>query len=739
MNSSSSNHPLSDPAGHDLWSDVSQSLERFLEAWGLATQPPSVADFLPKKDSPGRDLALIELLKLDLEQRRHSDHPNKTLLEYAQEFPELLRDGEFPTDLLYEEFHHLKQSASVTPAEYAERYPKQRDHILRMVATNDRFETTSILPSRAPAALKPGDQVSDFELVRRLGSGSFATVFLALQRSMQRLVAVKISSDHGKEPETLAKLDHPNIVRVYDQRADEQRRLLVLYMQFLPAGTVQHALERLAKEAPQTWTGHKLVASIDESLKEQGVDIPVDSLQRKQLKDFAWWQVVCLLGSQLADALHYAHSQGVLHRDIKPANILLNESVVPKLADFNVSSCSKVDGASPKAYFGGSLAYMSPEQLEACDPKSERAPDDLDARSDVYSLGIVLWEMLTGSRPFKITGAISHRDSVKVFLAQRLEGIDQLASYGIPESVSSGLVDVLQQCLEPDRENRFATAGQLANRLRLCLNPQAESLLTRSDGMRRFVSMFPLIITVLTVMVPNALAGWFNFVYNYEAIIRPMNASRIFSNVQMFVNCVAFPLGLVIGMLLVWNPAKHIRSRLSTPPTTSAPTKIRRQTLRLGNRLSWLSIIEWSIAGIVYPSAMALAGAPLTGASAFHFFASLTLCGLIAATYPFFGTAAFVLDAWYPLLIRPENDVEVDRDDLDRVEKLSWRYLILAGTIPLASLLILTTWGRAENRLALIVLSAGGLALFAVAFALARSIQNNIKLFRSVAATKKSS
>ena len=83
----------------------------------------------------------------------------------------------------------------------------------------------------------------------------------------------------------------------------------------------------------------------------------------------------------------------MLHRDVKPANVLLTAEPSPKLADFNISFSDKVDGATPAAYFGGSLAYMSPEQLEACNPAHARSADELDGRSDLYSLGMVLWEL----------------------------------------------------------------------------------------------------------------------------------------------------------------------------------------------------------------------------------------------------------------------------------------------------------------------------------------------------------
>ena len=125
------------------------------------------------------------------------------------------------------------------------------------------------------------------------------------------------------------------------------------------------------------------------------------------------------LGIQLAQALDYAHHQGVLHRDVKPANVLLSADGSPKLADFNISFCSQLDGASPAAYFGGSLAYMSPEQIEACNPAHDRQPQDLDGRSDLYALAVVLWELLYGERPFVDDDMASGWTAMLTAMAQR--------------------------------------------------------------------------------------------------------------------------------------------------------------------------------------------------------------------------------------------------------------------------------------------------------------------------------
>ena len=102
--------------------------------------------------------------------------------------------------------------------------------------------TTAIYQNAGKEKLEkihPGDRIDDFELIARLGEGAFAHVFLARQISMQRLVAVKISADHGMEPQTLAQLDHDHIVRVYDQRTVADSGLRLLYMQYVAGGTLR--------------------------------------------------------------------------------------------------------------------------------------------------------------------------------------------------------------------------------------------------------------------------------------------------------------------------------------------------------------------------------------------------------------------------------------------------------------------------------------------------------------------
>src|SRR5207302_10392229 len=137
-----------------------------------------------------------------------------------------------------------KSGEPVDLAEYRRRFPERADELARLLGSDDTIRSTAVM-GRCTGQIDflPGQSVDDFDLLTLLGEGAFAKVFLARQRSMQRLVALKISAARGNEPQTLAQLDHPHIVRVYDQKIVPGGGMRLLYMPYLAGGTLQSVLE----------------------------------------------------------------------------------------------------------------------------------------------------------------------------------------------------------------------------------------------------------------------------------------------------------------------------------------------------------------------------------------------------------------------------------------------------------------------------------------------------------------
>ena len=120
--------------------------------------------------------------------------------------------------MIAEEFHARRRHATAASAgEYLERFPQWKDELVQLIGSDAAAQAIREKAGK-PDLLAAGQTVDDFDLLAAVGEGAFAKVFLARQRSLQRLVALKVSADHGTEPQTLAQLDHPHIVRVYDQR-----------------------------------------------------------------------------------------------------------------------------------------------------------------------------------------------------------------------------------------------------------------------------------------------------------------------------------------------------------------------------------------------------------------------------------------------------------------------------------------------------------------------------------------
>ena len=581
--------------------------------------------------------------------------------------------------------------------------------------------------------LDVGQQIDDFDILVRLGEGAFAAVFLARQRSMQRLVALKVSRDHGSESQTLAQLDHPGIVRVYDQRILPAQRLRLMYMQHVLGGTLQNVLRESCAVPAGLRSGKTLLDVVDESLTKNGQSIPQDSSNRRRLAQFGWPTTVCWLGTRLAVALEHAHRHGVLHRDVKPANVLLDADGFPKLADFNVSFSSKLDGSTPAAYFGGSLAYMSPEQLEASNPDHDRQPDELDGRSDVYSLAVMLWELLAGTRPFGEERVAANMVQTLTQLTERRRaGVPAEAIAALPPDLPGGMKEVLLACLSPDPADRPASAAVMARQLEICLQPRAIRLFRPREGsLRQMFRKAPVWSIILAGALPHVVVSYLNLRFNAAAIIShllPQQQEAFKSQQVVTINIACYTIGILWGCWLAWPVLKTVRwMNWRRPIDISRLPAVRHRSLWLGDYTSWMGYALWIISGLVFPLWLMAVGDSRPGDMRLYaeFFISQVVCGLIAASQDFFTIATVAVEGFYPLFIETGRADEGAVDELLRLKRRANIYLGLAVAAPFLAVMTLAI-GGVTLQWAMTVMPIIGIVGSLAAYRLNSAIQSDI-------------
>ena len=709
---------------------LKRKLAAFSEAWDASPPEPDLAHFLPKSDdSIPRRLALVELIKIDMMRRYQSGDNQATVESYVDRWPELTDSQHpFPVDLIFEAIQiRRRDGQEVDPTVYHEKFPSATAGLKRMLRTTHSINPTTTLNTDAIRThFSAGDRIDDFDLLVKLGQGGFASVFLARQRSMQRLVALKISADQGTEPQTLAQLDHPNIVRVFDQRLVAEEKVRLMYMQYVPGGTLYDVI-RFVKGFPrQDWNGKLLLRAIDKIIQDRGESVDDESESRKAIAECDWPQAVCKIGIQLADALNYASQQGVLHRDLKPANVLMTAQGVPKLVDFNVSFCANLDGVSPSSFFGGSMAYMSPEQLRASNPEDEHEPEALDHRSDLFSLGVVLFELLTGRRPF---GAEPIQSSWTATLKKMVETRESNS-----RTLDSNDVDCpdivfqsIDTSLQGEPRKRQSTGLHLARQLHWGLDRETEAMMSQATHDRsNRLTIYPFFLVAALVVLINMLPTWFVTAYNQAEAI-PNVDTHDFLEVRRWVNLVAFPVGVLMIGGLTWPIAHCIyRLRNKTEPTPQQLLRASRRNVALGFWVGILCAAEWTLAGILYPTIFHFSSLVISWRNAVDFIGSHFLAGILTASYAFFVVTYFALRFWQPWLAR----ASLDANDADGGCPLYPKLLLaipffqaLAASVPMAAMVALVVWGAAENKFALTVLSISGLVGFALMFWLSRKIQ----------------
>lgn len=713
------------------WDLLSQRVDAFITRWEAEQKPPPLAEFLPSEPPVLRRLALVELIKVDLEYRWQEYHLPRTLAEYLAEFPELAAGGGVPCDLIYEEFHIRKQAGQPIDAQrYLEQFPQQAAELGKMLGLDTPHVTTAMFKAQRIVSIEVGQRVDEFDLLKQLGKGAFATVFLAWQTTMQRFVALKVSADQGTEPQTLAQLEHEHIVRVYDQKVLKDRKLRLMYMQHIAGGTLQGVVDAVRRTPSGERSGKLLFQVVDRTLERAGKSPPAESWTRRKLSAASWPTVVCWLGCRLAAALDYAHRRNTLHRDVKPANVLLTDEGSPKLADFNISYNSQIEGTTPAAYFGGSLPYMSVEQLEAC--SHLRKPEELDGRSDVFSLGILLWELLTSSRPFE--DALldqSWSETLEQMTARRKEGVTAATRRQLPSDCPPGLEDTLLRSLAPDRDERYANAGQLARQLELCLRPRTQDLFRpKRAAWRQVVRRHAFAALAVAALLPNAAITLANIIYNRDATGLSEELKQYFGAVMVpTVNAIVYPIGIAVLCYLTWPVGRAVMqlSRQSLSPSTDL-SKIRWRCLEMGEYVAWVSFYGWMATGTLLPlwiDEIELDSPGLDVDRLTLFLMSHALCGLIGATLSFFLVTFLAVRCLYPPLIQTDIDDPRAGADLTRLGRRITYYFGVAVLTPVLAVIWLALHRGSQNSYFL-MMGFVGLVGFGVAYQLTRIIQGDL-------------
>ncbi len=263
-------------------------------------------------------------------------------------------------------------------------------------------------------------KIDRYEIKAELGRGGMASVYKAIDPRFKRDVAIKVlpaafmheamfRARFEREAQTIASLEFPGIVPVYDYGDENGQPYLV--MRYMPGGS----LADLLKQGP----------------------LPIDKTNR--------------IFSRLASALDYVHSKGIIHRDLKPANILFDPHGNAYLSDFGIAHLAEASVALTGDALIGTPSYMSPEQA--------RGDGDIDHRSDIYALGAILFEMLTGRLPYEATTPMG------IAMKHLIDPVPRILA--VKADLPAACEDLIERAMAKERDRRFQTASDMASALEI--------------------------------------------------------------------------------------------------------------------------------------------------------------------------------------------------------------------------------------------------------------------------------
>lgn len=464
------------------------------EAARCAGEAVDFASFAPSSNEDGFESTMLELMRVDMEWCWNAGE-RKSVEQFRDRFPRVLSSASSLQSLAFEEYRMRRRlGEAVDPAEFSTRFridtSSWQDVAVgsSLVAADlsadldDSAEISATRLDMNPQGAnvrrempRVGKRLVDFELVGELGRGAFGRVYLAKQGDLaNRYVALKVTPTTSDEPLVLAQMQHTNIVPIYSVHCVDGLQLVC--MPFLGANTLHDAITRMrSSKAPKS--GAALLSTL-----ERGIDSTLDvgatesesiakepGDERDERRDHHPWpairgmpldQAASWIVMKVAGGLAHAHQLGLIHCDLKPANILLADEGQPLILDFNLAVRPADTQAARKA--GGTLPYMAPEHVESLLDVNSRP----NAKCDIFSLGVILHELLCGELPFPVRRG-TQDDAIRQMILDRQESPDQLK---IGETTTSpALTSIVSKCLQPDPASRYESAEQLEQDLSLHL------------------------------------------------------------------------------------------------------------------------------------------------------------------------------------------------------------------------------------------------------------------------------
>ena len=574
-------------------------------------------------------------------------------------------------------------------------------------------------------------RVGEFDIVAKLGEGSFGQVFLARQASLGRHVALKVmrgqrGQDHG-EGQLLAELEHDHIVKVFSAFADAASDTHGLCLQYVPGADLGVVIRNVFADDRTPASGRSVLEALDAARRgDPGFD-PAALRDREALAADDFPQAVCRIGARLAEALAFAHSRGILHCDIKPGNILLTPYGRPMLADFNVAFDRKRHNPD-SAHYGGTLAYMAPEYRAAMFGQPGGTADE---RCDVYSLGVVLHELATGVRPdvqlatqsadtaVPVPGAVSGETAVS-------------ATVGPLARVPRELAAVIRRCLDPDPARRYQTAGELAAALSGAWHLlAARRALPTPSPAGRWVLAHPALALVLAGVVPHVVASVVQIGYNAVEIRLDEAQQRVFAWLVLAYNAVAYPVCVGTAFVLM----RRIARGLPRLPELSGPEVdgLRRRARRLGSQIAALGALGWFPGGLIFPLVIDLATGSLPWQVYAHFAVSFALAGVIGVVFSYLGIQYVLFRVLLPRLGNP--DAHTPARMWAEVRPLTAPFgllVVLACGVPLLGAVLLLTLDTGAMTFAFRLLVVKLIVLGGVGVALAERVVRSLRQLAAV-------